>query len=91
VRPAEVRRHCRESIILGEEGQARQRYDKGFASTRTGTSLFIFGKVDVPRFPMHLQGEQTLAPNKVSKSPPLHLESYTLPWGCFQTSHCLQR
>jgi NAD(P)-dependent dehydrogenase (short-subunit alcohol dehydrogenase family) len=26
---------------------------------------------------MHLQGEQTLAPNKVSKSPPLNLESYS--------------
>jgi hypothetical protein len=30
---------------------------------------------------MHLQGEQTLAPNKMSNSQPLHLESYTPGYG----------
>jgi hypothetical protein len=54
---------------------------------------------------MHLQGEQTLAPHKVSKSPPLHLESYNqrgtgpfycaflpfceMPWSCLSHSHLL--
>src|SRR5438128_8776574 len=77
MRPPGVRRHCREETFLGNVGQARSRYYKGFASARTETPPFIFGKVGVPRSPMHLQGGRTPAPDNVKKVPPLNLESHT--------------
>src|SRR5438128_7469973 len=76
MRPPGVRRHCREETFLGNVGQARSRYYKGFASARTETPPFIFGKVGVPRSPMHLQGGRTPAPDNVKKVPPLNLESH---------------
>jgi hypothetical protein len=45
VRPLGVRGHCREELFLGNVGQVRHAMTKGFASARTRTSLFIFGKV----------------------------------------------
>jgi hypothetical protein len=60
---------CRKSIFSAKMEGASTLLQR-FAYARTETLPFIFGKVDLPRPPMHLQ---LLAPDKLSKEPPLNL------------------